>query len=80
MASLTIRNLDATLKQCLRLRAAQHGRSMEEEARCILRQALGREPEVTNLADLAQALFGANGVELAPHPPVQPREPPPFGS
>ena len=35
MASLTIRNLDETLKRRLRLRAAGHGRSMEEEVREI---------------------------------------------
>lgn len=40
MASLTIRNLDDNVKAALRLRAAQHGRSMEEEARQVLRQSL----------------------------------------
>jgi phosphopantothenoylcysteine decarboxylase / phosphopantothenate---cysteine ligase len=39
MASITIRQLDEELKQRLRLRAARHGRSMEDEARTILRQA-----------------------------------------
>jgi plasmid stability protein len=37
MASLTIRNLDDGIKGQLRLRATRHGRSMEEEARTILR-------------------------------------------
>jgi len=41
MASLTIRRLDDELKKRLRLRAARHGRSMEDEARVILRQAAG---------------------------------------
>ena len=41
MASITIRNLDDDIKQRLRLRAAMHGRSMEEEARDILRAAPG---------------------------------------
>ncbi len=40
MANLTIRNLDNNVKAVLRMRAAQHGRSMEEEARQILRQTL----------------------------------------
>lgn len=40
MAMLTIRNLDETLKSRLRIRAAEHGSSMEEEARRILRDAL----------------------------------------
>ena len=40
MASLTIRKLDDALKKRLRLRAAQNGRSMEDEARTILRLSL----------------------------------------
>lgn len=40
MAMLTIRNLDDTLKAQLRIRAAQHGLSMEEEVRRILQQIL----------------------------------------
>jgi phosphopantothenoylcysteine decarboxylase/phosphopantothenate--cysteine ligase len=39
MASLTVRQLDDKLKRLLRLRAARHGRSMEDEVRTILRQA-----------------------------------------
>jgi phosphopantothenoylcysteine decarboxylase / phosphopantothenate---cysteine ligase len=39
MASITIRQLDESLKQQLRLRAASHGRSMEDEVRTILRAA-----------------------------------------
>lgn len=35
-STLTIRNLDAAVKQKLRVRAALHGRSMEAEARAIL--------------------------------------------
>lgn len=40
MASITIRNLDNRIKARLRLRAAQHGWSMEQEVREILRQSL----------------------------------------
>lgn len=40
MASMTIRNIDDSIKTRLRIRAAQHGRSMEDEARDILRVAL----------------------------------------
>ena len=43
MASLTIRKLDDGLKKLLRLRAAEHGRSMEDEARTILREAAAVE-------------------------------------
>ena len=75
MASITIRRLDESVKNQLRLRAAEHGRSMEEEARSILRDALDRE-RPPNLADLALELFGPeHGVELEPHPPVTPNPP-----
>ena len=40
MASITIRNLDPAVKDRLRVRAAEHGRSMEEEARLILRRVV----------------------------------------
>ena len=41
MASITIRYLDEEVKTRLRVRAAEHHRSMEEEARLILRDAVG---------------------------------------
>jgi len=41
MASLTVRQIDDALKQQLRLRAARHGRSVEDEVRTILREAAG---------------------------------------
>lgn len=40
MTSLTIRNLDDATKQRLRVRAAHHGVSMEEEVRRILNDVL----------------------------------------
>lgn len=40
MASLTIRNVDDDTKQRLRVRAARHGVSMEEEVRRILNEVL----------------------------------------
>ena len=49
MASITIRNLDDDVKRRLRVRAAEHGRSMEEEARDILRQVVGQPNEPRNL-------------------------------
>jgi phosphopantothenoylcysteine decarboxylase/phosphopantothenate--cysteine ligase len=39
MASLTVRQLDEALKKRLRVRAAKHGRSVEDEVRTILRSA-----------------------------------------
>ncbi len=73
MASITIRNLDDRLKARLRVQAAGHGRSMEEEARNILRCALSQEPAPPrNLAAAIRARFAPlGGVEL----PVAPREP-----
>jgi phosphopantothenoylcysteine decarboxylase / phosphopantothenate---cysteine ligase len=47
MASLTIRQLDDDVKRRLRLRAARHGRSMEEEARHLLAQHLAAGPAAT---------------------------------
>ena len=41
MASITVRNLGDDVKARLRVRAAEHHRSMEEEARIILREAVG---------------------------------------
>lgn len=66
MASITIRNLDKELKARLRVQAAVHGRSMEEEARNILSSALSEEPEgTTNLAESIQKRFTKfGGVEL----------------
>ncbi len=79
MASITIRNLDDDVKTRLRVRAAENGRSMEEEARVILRDAVGRKPGSQNLASLIRARFGPLGgveMELPPREPA--REPPRF--
>jgi plasmid stability protein len=77
MASITIRNLDDTLKRRLRIRAAEHGRSMEEEAREILRLVVGAPAPPANLAAAIRArvaVFGGADIELAPREPM--REPP----
>lgn len=78
--TLTIRNVDARLRDRLRLRAAQHGRSMEAELRHILRVTLTdhstREP---NLAEAIRRRFAPlGGVELETQPAVPVREPPRF--
>lgn len=80
MGSLLIRKLDDRLKRKLRLRAARHSRSMEEEARDILRSALTQEPRPTrNLWKAIRArIEPLGGVEL-PEVPDQPvRKPPNF--
>lgn len=66
MASITIRNLEKELKARLRIQAAVHGRSMEEEARNILKSALSEEASQTsNLAETIQKRFAKfGGVEL----------------
>ena len=72
MASITIRNLEDSLKAQLRVRAAERGRSMEEEARIILREALKLRPEQGNLAQAIRARFAPfGGVELD----IPPRDP-----
>jgi len=67
MATITIRQLDDKTKSRLRVRAAHHGRSMEEEAREILRSALtGSSPLKVNLAEAIRRRFTAlGGVDLA---------------
>ena len=82
MASLTIRNLDEPLKARLRIQAAVHGRSMEDEARDILRTALSREPvQPSNLAASIRKRFAPlGGVELPEVPREAMREPPDFGA
>jgi plasmid stability protein len=66
MASITIRRLDESLKTRLRIRAARHGRSMEEEARQVLSAALTEEPKRSlNLAEaIRRRIEPLGGVEL----------------
>ena len=65
MATMTIRNLEDEVKRRLRIRAAEHNCSMEEEARSILRAALAVPAPATNLADAIRARFAPlGGVEL----------------
>lgn len=64
MGTLTIHNLDDKIKSQLRLRAAQQGCSMEEEARVILRQAVG-SASGASLWALSRKLFAEDdGVNL----------------
>ncbi len=79
MASITIRNLDDTVKRRLRVRAAEHGRSMEEEAREILRQVVGEASPPHNLAAAIRSRVAPlRGVELELPPREPMREPPAF--
>jgi plasmid stability protein len=63
---MTIRNIDERLKQQLRVRAAGHGRSMEDEARDILRNTLAADrPRQNSLVDSIRKRIGPlGGVDL----------------
>jgi plasmid stability protein len=80
MASITIRNIDDTLKSRLRIQAGNRGRSMEDEARDILRCALNQASEPPgNLATEISARFAPLGEFDMPDIPRDPmREPPNF--
>jgi antitoxin FitA len=81
MASITVRKLEDGLKARLRVRAAQRGRSMEEEVRAILRATLADEPRPApqNLAEaIRRRVAPLGGVGLEPLPREPGREPPRF--
>jgi antitoxin FitA len=80
MTSLTIRNLEPPTKAKLRVRAAEHGHSMEQEARQILKAALNDETAPkTHLADAIRRIFEPlGGVELDIPPRELGRDPPDF--
>ena len=79
MASLTIRNLEEDTKERLRVRAAQNGRSMEEEARAILRATVSGATGA-DLWARSRALFAnKKGVELVLPSRAADRKPPAFG-
>jgi antitoxin FitA len=72
LASMTIRNLDEKLKARLRVQAAKHGRSMEDEARDILRSALSTLSSRASLVkSMRHRIEALGGVELQ----IEPREP-----
>ncbi|MBS0326425.1 MAG: plasmid stabilization protein [Proteobacteria bacterium] len=80
MTTVTIRKLDESTKDRLRVRAAKNKRSMEDEARTILRDALADEAAASE--DLGRAIhlrfkaLGGVDLELPPRGAVrQPSEP-----
>lgn len=80
MTSITIPDLDDQLRQQLRIRAAEHGRSTEQEALEILRLALAEtSAPPQNLAEIFRQRFAEiGGVELPTAPREPLREPPSF--
>jgi plasmid stability protein len=81
MATLTIRNVGAAVKERLRVWAAQHGRSMEAQLRSILSEAVkgDRDQPEPNLAEAIRRRFAPlGGVDLEPLPPELVDTPPSF--
>lgn len=81
MKSITVRKIDEGLKKRLRVRAARHGRSMEDEVRAILRIALAKdEEEEFDLGTAIHRRFAKFGdVKLEPLPRETTRPLPRFG-
>lgn len=82
MSSITIRNLDPAIKERLRVRAAEHGHSMEAEARRILQTTLKgpARPAAANLYERIRARFAPLGDadDLVIPPRELGRDPPRF--
>lgn len=78
MSSITIRNLDEALKASLRLRAARHGVSMEQEVRNILQSTLAAEASAASGLDFALRInqrFKGLGADDLPLPARQQARP-----
>ena len=67
MSSLTVRNLDESVKSSLRVRAARHGRSMEQEVRQILEAIVAPEQAAqVSFAERVNSRFSGLKVESLP--------------
>jgi antitoxin FitA len=77
MASITVRNLEEKIKRRLKVRAAENGRSMEQEVREILKSALDKPSKPNTGADLAEAIrrrfapLGGVDLEIPPREPMR---------
>jgi len=78
VATITIGNLDDRLKARLHIRAAHYGRSMEDEARDIIRTALAAENDGSRglVQSIRSRLAPLGGVELDVPAREPMREPP----
>ena len=78
MASISVRNIDETLKAHLRQSAASNHRSMEEEARQILKQHLLRQKCTQEGIGtrIARRFAEAGGIDLPDAKRSIPRPPP----
>lgn len=66
MATIVIRKLDETIKRKLQVRAARNGRSMEAEARVLLRESLHKLPAFPEIPSLDRGLGAAIHELFAP--------------
>lgn len=77
MANLSVRKLDQNVYEQLRVRAARHGVSMEEEARQIISQAVSNSERISSIF---QKYFGSkDGIDLDILLHRKPHEPMDFG-
>jgi plasmid stability protein len=80
MAAVSIRNLDETVRERLRMRAAAHGRSMEAEMRAILMAAVEEPGDNTNVVEsLVYGFVALGGVDLNLPPRSDPARAADFG-
>jgi antitoxin FitA len=78
MASITVRNLDDAVKNSLRVRAARHGWSMEQEIRQILQQTVAPEQAgQVSFAERVNRRFADLKVDSLPVPARQIARTPP---
>lgn len=72
MSSITVRNLDESVKNSLRVRAARHGWSMEQEVRQILQQTVAPEQAgQISFAERVNRRFAGLQAAALPIPPRQ---------
>lgn len=77
MASITVRNLEESTKRKLKVRAAENGRSMEQEVREILKNELDKPRKPKSGAELVKQIraiwepLGGVELELPPREPMR---------
>jgi len=77
MASITVRNLEESTKRKLKVRAAENGRSMEQEVREILKSELDKPRKPRTGAELVKKIraiwepLGGVDLDLPPREPIR---------
>lgn len=77
MATLTIRDLDDSIKEGLRVQAARHGCSMEQEVRDILRRAVEQQTDGATFSQRVRQRFQGVEIDALPIPERRPTRRPP---